>query len=64
IAGKPLENTFAQDPEKVAEIGYKALMKGRRTIIPSWFYKILVFSIRLAPRKIATKIAKKQLGGE
>lgn len=64
VAGKPLENTFAQDPEKVAEIGYKALMKGRRTIIPSWFYKILVFSIRLAPRKIATKIAKKQLGGE
>ncbi len=64
IEDRPLESTFPQEADKVAEIGYKALMKGKRNIIPSWFYKLLVFSIRLAPRKIATKIAKKQLGGE
>ncbi|HEQ98622.1 MAG TPA: SDR family oxidoreductase [candidate division Zixibacteria bacterium] len=63
-AGTRLEGMFPQEADKVARIGYKALMKGRRTVIPSWFYKALVFSIRLAPRKLATKIARWQLSGE
>jgi short-subunit dehydrogenase len=60
-AGTRLEEMFPQEAEKVAEIGYKALMRGQGNVIPSWFYKVLVFSTRLMPRKLVTKVSHWQL---
>jgi short-subunit dehydrogenase len=60
-AGTRLENIFPQEADKVAQIGYKALIRGRGNVIPSWFYKVLVFSTRFMPRKLVTKVSQWQL---
>ncbi len=61
VAGTRLEEIFPQEADKVAEIGYKALMKGRRNVIPSWFYKALVFGTRFMPRKLVARVSQWQL---
>ena len=33
-------------------------MRGRRVVIPGLLYKLVAFSIRLAPRSLATGIAR------
>jgi len=43
---------------KVAEIGYRALMKNKRFVVPGVFYKFTVFMTRLTPRAVQAKIAK------
>ncbi|MBN4080884.1 SDR family oxidoreductase [Caldithrix abyssi] len=42
---------------KVAEIGFSGLLRGKTIVIPGLINKILVFSVRLAPRRIVTAIA-------
>jgi short-subunit dehydrogenase len=44
------------DASRVAEIGYKALMKGKRVIIPGMANKIQVFLVRFVPRKLFPKL--------
>lgn len=46
---------------KVAEIGYKSLMKGKRVIVPGFINKIQVLSVRFIPRKIITKLTSKMV---
>lgn len=46
-------------PEKVAEIGYKGLMKEKTVIIPGIDNKILSFILRFSPRKWVTFVVKK-----
>jgi len=41
---------------KVAEIGYKALMKGKRVVIPGMANKIQVFLMRFIPRNLVSKL--------
>jgi len=41
---------------RVAKTGYKALMKGKRVIIPGMGYKIQVFFIRFIPRNLVSKL--------
>lgn len=41
----------------VARTGYNAMMKGRRLVIHGLLNKILMFNLRLSPRKLATAIA-------
>ena len=48
----------AMEASKVAKIGYKALMKGKRVVIPGILNKIQVFSIKLIPRIIVSKLIK------
>jgi hypothetical protein len=43
---------------KVAEIGYRALMKNKRFVVPGVFNKVTVFMTRLTPRAVQAKIAK------
>lgn len=43
----------------VAEIGYREFMKGKTTIIPGLRNKILVFSVRLGPRKLLPSIVRR-----
>lgn len=44
---------------KVAEYGYKAMMRGKSLAIPGVLNKILSFLPRILPRKIATAIVRK-----
>lgn len=42
----------------VAQVGYRGMMRGRRVVVPGVGMKTVVFSIRLAPRRMSTKIAR------
>jgi uncharacterized protein len=42
--------------ERVARIGYKAFMRGERTVVPGFFNRLMVSSIRFTPRKIVARI--------
>jgi short-subunit dehydrogenase len=44
------------EPSKVAEIGYKALMKNKSVVIAGLSNKLIAESIRFIPRSIVTKI--------
>jgi len=44
------------DAKKVAEIGYHALMKGKRIVVPGIANKLTVFSLRYMPRRLLTTI--------
>jgi short-subunit dehydrogenase len=50
--------TGAMKAQKVAEIGYRALMQGKRTVITGLYNKFQIFSTRFAPRVLVAKIAK------
>lgn len=41
-------------PDKVAEIGWRAMMAGRRVVIPGMLNKLVAFSNRLVPRRMVT----------
>jgi uncharacterized protein len=41
----------------VAQVGHRALRRGKTLVIPGLRNRILVFSVRLVPRVIATKIS-------
>jgi short-subunit dehydrogenase len=44
---------------RVAAIGYRALVRGRPVVIPGLRNRLLVFSVRLAPRRVVTRIARR-----
>jgi short-subunit dehydrogenase len=46
------------EADKVAKIGYKALMKGKGVAIPGMLNKIQIFSIRFIPRILVSKLIK------
>jgi len=46
------------EADKVARIGYKALMKGKRAVIPGMLNKIQILSIRFTPRIVVSKLIK------
>jgi len=56
-----LFNTFVMKPEKVARIGYKALMKGRSSVIAGVYNKIQVLSSKILPEAVINVITKKML---
>lgn len=43
---------------QVATIGYKALMRGRTTVVTGLANQVLVWSMRLSPRAMVARIAK------
>jgi short-subunit dehydrogenase len=47
---------YIMDAEKVAEIGYKALMKGKPVVVAGMLNKIMTSSVRFSPRGLVTKI--------
>jgi short-subunit dehydrogenase len=49
----------AMDPAKVALAGYRGMMHGRRVVIPGVTNNLMMESIRLVPRRLATFIAGK-----
>ena len=46
------------EANRVAKIGYKALMKGKKVVIPGMLNKIQIFSIRFIPRILVSKLIK------
>jgi len=46
------------ESNKVAKVGYKALMKGKRVAIPGMLNKTQIFSIRFTPRIVLSKLIK------
>lgn len=45
--------------QTVAEVGYRGLMNGKTIVIPGWKNKLLVQSLRLAPRKLVPRIVRR-----
>lgn len=54
-----LEAGTVMEPDKVAKIGFEALMEGERVIIPGMSNKMLTFSRRLIPQKLQANLHKK-----
>ena len=52
---------FVMDAKTVAEIGYKALMKGKRIVIPGTINKLSLFIMKFMPRKMVAGIVKNQM---
>ncbi|RCJ14502.1 short-chain dehydrogenase [Nostoc sp. ATCC 43529] len=55
---KMLKGKRMMDAQTVAEIGYRALMKGKTIVIPGFINKLLAKSVRFVPRKLVTKIVR------
>jgi short-subunit dehydrogenase len=49
------------DAEAVAEIGFRAMMSGKRIIVPGFFNKLQVFLTRLLPRRVMVRAARMML---
>lgn len=57
IGTKLDRSPYKMSAAKVAEIGFSGLLKGKTIVIPGLINKLLAFSVRLVPRKIATYLA-------
>lgn len=44
--------------DEVARIGYNALMKGKAVVVPGLTNKLMVFLLRLSPRRVVTKVVR------
>lgn len=53
-----LFQAFVMDAREVAWAGYRSLMRGKTTVVPGLYNKILVSSVRLTPRRVVTRIGK------
>jgi uncharacterized protein len=54
-----IEDRKMQSAKEVAEIGYRAMMKGKPVVIPGFKNAFLVFAARFFPREFVTKMARK-----
>jgi short-subunit dehydrogenase len=59
VAETPLFKANTMTSAEVARIGYEATMKGKPIAIAGLKNRLLAFSTRLAPRSVATSIARK-----
>ena len=48
--------------EKVAAIGVRAMLAGKRNVIPGLLNKLSCFGVRLVPRAFASWMSKRVLG--
>jgi short-subunit dehydrogenase len=47
------------DAATVANIGYRGMRRGKRVVVPGMAMKLLIFSIRVGPRWLITRIARR-----
>mgnify|MGYP003393459108 CR=1 FL=1 len=45
-------------PEQVAKAGYKAMMKGKRMVVPGWRHKIIAYLSRIDTTSISGKVVR------
>lgn len=62
IENSLLFKLFVMSPDKVASIGYKALIKGKMTVIAGIYNKLLVFAACILPKEVVNYICKKMYG--
>lgn len=48
---------------RAARIGWQAMSKGRRVVVPGLIYKVLAFLPRVSPRRMATALSGKLMSG-
>ncbi len=56
-ASQLVKNVKIANPREVAELGYRAMMKGKSVVIHGAANKIAPFGIRLIPRKWVTRLS-------
>jgi len=47
------------DVREVARVGYEGMKQGKRVVIPGWKNRVGVEMLRVAPRKMVTKVVRK-----
>lgn len=52
---------FVMQPERVAEIGYSSMMKGRATVTAGIYNKLLVLASKITPASILNPLTRKML---
>ncbi|HOW87609.1 MAG TPA: SDR family oxidoreductase [Candidatus Omnitrophota bacterium] len=52
------ENAFAMDAQDAARAAYRGLLRSKRLVVPGWVNKLLVFLVRLFPRRIVVRAAR------
>ena len=55
-------NLSMMTAEEVARISVRAMLAGRRTVIPGFMNKLSCFGVRLVPRRLASWMARRVLG--
>ena len=58
MAGSKLFKTAVMDARRVAEEGYRGLMRGSSVVIPGFRNKAIAASVRFAPRDFVTRVVK------
>lgn len=53
---------FVMSPERVADIGYRALTKGKKTVVAGVYNKMLVASSFILPSKLVDYLSMMMLG--
>ncbi len=56
-----LFNFFVMEPEKVAAVGYKALMQRRQSVVAGLYNNLLVFSSKIIPSALLNPIIENML---
>lgn len=64
MTGTPLFRGRVARAAEVAAIGYRAMMRGRRVVVPGLGNMLLTFSVRLSPRTMVASIGRKMLAAE
>ncbi|MEO8191017.1 MAG: SDR family oxidoreductase [Acidobacteriota bacterium] len=59
LRGAGLAGPLVGDPRRVAQAGYRGMMRGRRVVVPGLTNKILVQALRVSPRRLATAVARR-----
>jgi len=55
------QSFLAMKASRVAKIGYKAMLKNKRVVVPGLHNKVPVFLIKFLPRIMMSKLAKSML---
>jgi uncharacterized protein len=58
MEGTRLFRGGVMDPAAVARQGYEGMLRGARVVIPGWRNRLLAQSVRFAPRRMVTQIAR------
>lgn len=64
MSGTPLFQGRVASAAEVAAAGYRAMMRGRRVVVPGLGNMLLTFSVRLSPRTMVASIGRKMLAVE
>jgi short-subunit dehydrogenase len=57
-----IANASTQSPQFVARAAIRAMLAGRRTLVPGLFNKVSTFGVRFLTRRWASKVANQVLG--